>query len=198
MTIRTHILGFPRIGAERELILALEGHARGEVSEAALEETGQQLRARHWALQRDAGLDYVTVGDFAFYDQVANHIALLGCEPDRFACDAQQSPLSRYFQMARGADTQGDASNNALEMGKWFDSNYHYLVPEFSPQTRFSLACERLFEEVAEAQALGHQVKAALIGPLTFCGWARKKRPASTAWRCWNNCCPFMAPCSTA
>ena len=90
MSIHTHILGFPRIGAERELKFALERHWRGEVSEAALEQTGKALRARHWALQRDAGLDYVTVGDFAFYDQVANHIQLLGCEPARFAFDEQQ------------------------------------------------------------------------------------------------------------
>ena len=102
MTIRTHILGFPRIGAARELKSALENHWRGEMSEAALEATGRQLRARHWALQRDAGLACVTVGDFAFYDQVASHIQLLGCEPARFRFDADQSPLSRYFTMARG------------------------------------------------------------------------------------------------
>ncbi|MGK5005509.1 5-methyltetrahydropteroyltriglutamate--homocysteine S-methyltransferase [Janthinobacterium sp. LB2P70] len=186
MTIRTHILGFPRIGAARELKLALESHWRGELSEAALEATGQQLRARHWALQRDAGLDYVTVGDFAFYDQVANHIQLLGCESARFSYAPEQSPLSRYFTMARGAETGTHAEHAdcghahaagtaALEMTKWFDTNYHYLVPELSPQTRFSLACERLLAEVAEAQALGHQVKAALIGPLTFL-WLGKEK----------------------
>ena len=192
MTVHTHTLGFPRIGAERELKHALERHWRGEVSETALEETGRQLRARHWALQRDAGLDYVTVGDFAFYDQVASHIQLLGCEPVRFHFAADQSPLSRYFTMARGADTQAahagcshgashahdhPAGSHALEMTKWFDTNYHYLVPELSPQTQFSLACERLLAEVAEAQALGHPVKAALIGPLTFLWLGKEKTP---------------------
>lgn len=189
MTIRTHILGFPRIGAARELKLALESHWRGELSEAALEATGQQLRARHWALQRDAGLDYVTVGDFALYDQVASHIQLLGCEPPRFSFGPEQSSLSRYFTMARGAETHAEhagcghahhahaAGTAALEMTKWFDTNYHYLVPEWSPQTQFSLACERLLAEVAEAQALGHQVKAALIGPLTFL-WLGKEKTA--------------------
>ena len=194
MTIHTHILGFPRIGAARELKSALERHWRGEVSVAALEETGKALRARHWALQKAAGLDFVTVGDFAFYDQVANHIQLLGCEPARFRYAAEQSPLARYFAMARGADSHADhagcahghahqghnahaASVHALEMTKWFDTNYHYLVPELSPLTRFSLACERLFDEVAEAQALGHQVKAALIGPLTFL-WLGKEKTA--------------------
>ncbi|OFJ48950.1 5-methyltetrahydropteroyltriglutamate--homocysteine S-methyltransferase [Janthinobacterium lividum] len=178
MTIRTHILGFPRIGAARELTLALESHWAGELSEAALEETGQQLRARHWAQQRDAGLDYVSVGDFAFYDQMANHIQLLGCEPARFNFAPEQSPLSRYFTMARGhhhAQHTDSTSKPALEMRPWFDSNYHYLVPELSPQTQFSLACERLLAEVAEAQALGHQVKAALIGPLTFLWLGQEK-----------------------
>ena len=194
MTIRTHILGFPRIGAARELKSALESHWRGEMSEAALEATGRQLRARHWALQRDAGLACVTVGDFAFYDQVASHIQLLGCEPARFDFDAQQSPLSRYFTMARGADSQADraacghghqehgAGRHALEMRKWFDTNYHYLVPELSPLTRFALAGERLFDEVAEAQALGHQVKAALIGPLTFLWLGKEKTPAGSSF----------------
>ena len=191
MTICTHILGFPHIGAARELKLALESHWRGEVSEAALEATGQQLRAAHWAQQRDAGLDYVTVGDFAFYDHMANHIQLLGCEPARFNFAPEQSSLSRYFTMARGNDNHAEpaacnhghaphehsAGNPALEMTKWFDSNYHYLVPELSPQTRFSLACERLLAEVAEAQALGHQVKAALIGPLTFLWLGKEKTP---------------------
>ena len=186
MTIRTHILGFPRIGAARELQSALESHWRGELSEAALEATGRQLRARHWALQRDAGLDYVSVGDFALYDQVANHIQLLGCEPARFRFTQEQSPLSRYFTLARGAQTQTEAQaqhagrchgHHALEMRKWFDTHYHYLVPELSPQTRFSLACERLLAEVAEAQALGHQVKAALIGPLTFLWLGKEKTP---------------------
>ncbi|WP_058049321.1 5-methyltetrahydropteroyltriglutamate--homocysteine S-methyltransferase [Janthinobacterium sp. Ant5-2-1] len=194
MTIRTHILGFPRIGAARELKLALESHWRGELSETALEATGQQLRARHWALQRDAGLDYVTVGDFAFYDQVANHIQLLGCEPARFDFAPEQSPLSRYFAMARGEETHAEhagcghahhahaAGTAALEMTKWFDTNYHYLVPELSPQTQFSLACERLLAEVAEAQALGHQVKAALIGPLTFLWLGKEKTPGESSF----------------
>ncbi|MEC5159897.1 MULTISPECIES: 5-methyltetrahydropteroyltriglutamate--homocysteine S-methyltransferase [unclassified Janthinobacterium] len=190
-TINTHTLGFPRIGANRELKVALEQHWRGELSVDGLEAVGRQLRARHWALQQEAGLDWVSVGDFAFYDQVANHIQLLGCEPARFGFDAAQAPLARYFAMARG-DGGGDAgacdagcgaaehrhgASHALEMTKWFDTNYHYLVPEFTPETQFSLACERLFAEVAEAQALGHAVKAVVLGPLTFL-WLGKERGA--------------------
>src|ERR1700757_1989886 len=136
MTItHTHIPGFPRIGAARELKTALERHWRGELAESELEQVGRELRARHWALQRDAGLDFVTVGDFAFYDQVANHIQLLGCEPARFGFDgARQSRLGRYFAMARGNGEHsacgcGRHDTAALEMTKWFDTNYHYLVP---------------------------------------------------------------------
>jgi len=185
--IQTHVLGFPRIGAQRELKAALESHWRGATSEAELEATGAQLRARHWARQAEAGLDHVTVGDFAYYDQVANHIQLFGCEPARFGF-YEQTPLARYFIMARGesgaapASTEhddhccgGHHSRHALDMTKWFDTNYHYLVPEFSSQTHFRLNEERLLGEVAEARELGHRVKTVLIGPLTLL-WLGKSR----------------------
>jgi 5-methyltetrahydropteroyltriglutamate--homocysteine methyltransferase len=192
-TIHSHIPGFPRIGAARELKFALEANWRGELSDTQLETVGRDLRARHWALQQQAGLDFVTVGDFAFYDQVANHIQLLGCEPARYGFNPEQSQLSRYFTMARGNSSaqhdhascghdhskDGDLyASAALEMTKWFDTNYHYLVPEFTPESAFSLACERLFDEVAEAQALGHAVKAVLLGPLSFL-WLGKAKTAA-------------------
>jgi len=180
--IHTHIPGYPRIGAARELKFALEKHWKGELSETELENTGRALRERHWAVQRDAGLDFVTVGDFAFYDHVANHIQLLGCEPARFGFHAEASPLARYFDMARGATAcrcgQAHGDGHALEMTKWFDTNYHYLVPEFTAETQFALSSERLFDEVAEAQALGHRVKAVLLGPLSFL-WLGKERDDS-------------------
>ncbi|MCL2162751.1 MAG: 5-methyltetrahydropteroyltriglutamate--homocysteine S-methyltransferase, partial [Betaproteobacteria bacterium] len=169
--IQTHILGFPRMGAQRELKFALERHWRGEIDLDELESVGRTLRARHWALQSDIGLDVVTVGDFAFYDHVASHIQLLGCEPERFRFSSDTPELARYFTLARGvAHEAGNAGSEcpALEMTKWFDTNYHYLVPEFMPDTQFSLAGERLFAEVDEALALGHTVKAVLLGPLTF------------------------------
>ena len=178
--IKSHILGYPRIGLQRELKVALEHHWRGEISEQQLEETGAALRKRHWAQQRDAGLDFVTVGDFAYYDHVANHIQLFGCEPARFEFSGQESGLARYFTLARGVASEhrtGTCCNHAhapasgkpaLEMTKWFDTNYHYLVPEFDDATEFTLASGRLLGEVDEAMALGHAVKAVLIGPLTF------------------------------
>lgn len=176
--IRTHILGWPRIGPNRELKFALESHWRGELDEAALEAVGRSLRAQAWASQRAAGLDFVTVGDFAFYDPVAAHIQLLGCEPARFRFAPGQSELSRLFALARGEDRACTCGGGpALEMTKWFDTNYHYLVPEFLPDTRFSLASQRLFTEVEEAQALGHRVKPVLIGPLTFLWLGREKAP---------------------
>lgn len=173
--IALHVPGFPRIGAARELKFALERYWRDELSASELEQTAAALRARHWAAQRDAGLDYVTVGDFALYDHVANHIQLLGCEPTRFAFGAAETPLQRYCIMARGRSGRDEctcgsahAASPALAMTKWFDTNYHYLVPEFDADTTFALSSERLFDEVAEAQALGHAVKVTLLGPLTF------------------------------
>ncbi|BBP03437.1 5-methyltetrahydropteroyltriglutamate--homocysteine methyltransferase [Sulfuriferula plumbiphila] len=181
-----HTLGFPRIGKNRELKFALEKFWRGEIDADTLEATGRELRARHWQLQADAGLDFVSVGDFAYYDQVLNHIQLLGCEPARFGFTGQETELARYFTQARGvasaakpccgghAET-GDQGPRALEMTKWFDTNYHYLVPEFTADTVFRLASERLFNEVREAQALGHKLKVTLLGPLTFLFLGKEK-----------------------
>ncbi len=181
-----HTLGFPRIGAHRELKFALEQHWRGEISATELETVGSTLRARHWSQQRLAGLDFVSVGDFAYYDHLLNHIQLLGCEPARFDFSGKTTELERYFAMARGVSggavdgcahaptTDGQA---ALEMTKWFDTNYHYLVPEFTSTTRFHLASTRLFDEVAEAHALQHPTKVTLVGPLSFL-WLGKSKEA--------------------
>lgn len=204
-TIHTHTLGYPRIGAQRELKFALESYWRGETDAADLLATAAQLRQRHWQTQADAGLDFVTVGDFALYDHVANHIQLLGCEPARFGFDAQTPTLERYFTMARGvasangakqvctsgytpvqtgnpSDATADPASAstgqpALEMTKWFDTNYHYLVPEFDTSTSFFLHSEQLLEEIAQAQALGHRVKAVLLGPLSFLWLGKSKTP---------------------
>ena len=98
--IKSHILGYARMGLQRELKVALERHWRGEIGEQQLEDTGAALRERHWPQQRDAGLDFVTVGDFAYYDHVANHIQLFGCEPARFEFSGRESELARYFTLA--------------------------------------------------------------------------------------------------
>ncbi|HJV82183.1 5-methyltetrahydropteroyltriglutamate--homocysteine S-methyltransferase [Noviherbaspirillum sp.] len=158
-----HTLGFPRIGAQRELKFALESFWRGETDEAALQEVGHGLRERHWTTQARAGLDWVSVGDFAWYDQVLNTLALLGAIPSRFGFDPARLSLSDYFTMARGSN-----KHFAMEMTKWFDTNYHYLVPEWTPDLRFDGGVDWLFDEIVEARAQGHRVKPVLVGPLTL------------------------------
>ncbi len=168
--VRTHILGFPRIGAGRELKRAVEAYWKGATDQAALLETGRELRRRHWALQRDAGLDWVTVGDFAYYDHLHNATALFSAAPPRFGLPAAID-LDGYFAMARGT-----AAQPALAMKKWFDTNYHYLVPEVGTRTRFALNRDWLLPEVREARALGHAVKVVLPSPLTWL-WLAEAEP---------------------
>ncbi|MCG4455875.1 5-methyltetrahydropteroyltriglutamate--homocysteine S-methyltransferase [Pseudomonas sp. MMS21-TM103] len=165
----SHSLGFPRIGGDRELKKALEAHWQGELDEAGLRAVGRQLRADHWQLQKDAGIELLPVGDFAWYDQVLAHSLAFGVIPERFRPANGQPSLDTLFAMARGA-SQGCCGGgaHAQELTKWFDTNYHYLVPEFSADQQFQLSWEQLFEEVAEAHALGHSVKPVLIGPLTY------------------------------
>jgi len=158
-----HVPGFPRIGAGRELKSALEAYWKKELPESGLLEAGRELRRRNWSLQHAAGLDYVTVGDFAWYDHVLQTLAHLGCLPGRFGYDARTLTLPQYFTLARG-----DADHPAMEMTKWFDTNYHYLVPDWSTATRAEGGVTWLFDEVREAQAQGHAVKAVIVGPLTL------------------------------
>ncbi|WP_373975187.1 5-methyltetrahydropteroyltriglutamate--homocysteine S-methyltransferase [Chitinibacter sp. SCUT-21] len=163
VNVKAHILGFPRIGAQRELKFAVEKFWRGEISEGELSQVGQTLRRRHWAWQAEAGLDFVTVGDFAWYDQILNTAALLGAIPARFGFDAKRLSLPQYFELARGNTEQF-----AMEMTKYFDTNYHYLVPEISSKTTFDGGVEWFFHEIEDAITQGHAVKAVLPGPLTF------------------------------
>jgi 5-methyltetrahydropteroyltriglutamate--homocysteine methyltransferase len=169
---RTHIPGFPRIGAQRELKFAQESFWRGESDDQHLRGVARELRARHWQLQRDAGLDFVTVGDFAYYDQMLTMSALLGALPQRFGFEPKALSLAQYYELARG-----NAAQPAMEMTKWFDTNYHYLVPELGPQTRFDGGVEWLFEEIDEALALNLPVKPVLIGPITYL-WLSKSHVA--------------------
>jgi 5-methyltetrahydropteroyltriglutamate--homocysteine methyltransferase len=172
-----HTLGFPRIGADRELKKALEAYWRGDLDAEGLRQTGRELRAAHWQLQKDAGIDLLPVGDFAWYDQVLTHSLMFGVIPQRFAAatdDKGLPTLDTLFAMARGATDSCCGKHNhgeaqyAQELTKWFDTNYHYLVPEFTEDQRFRLSWEQLFEEIDEAKALGHTAKPVLIGPLTY------------------------------
>lgn len=164
-----HTLGFPRIGRDRELKRAQEAYWKGDLDEAGLRAVGADLRARHWQLQKDAGLDWLPVGDFAWYDHVLGQSLLLGVIPERFQ-PAGQPTLDTLFAMARGLSRSGAGQQPqpALALTKWFDTNYHYLVPEFRVDQTFALSWPQLFEEVEEAHVLGYAVKPVLIGPLTY------------------------------
>ena len=162
-----HILGFPRIGERRELKWVLEGYWKGEQSADAVQTVARELRQRHWAMQAEAGCRYVTVGDFSLYDHVLDMSARLGVVPARFGWVGGEVDLDTYFRMARGRAPSG-RSTFACEMTKWFDTNYHYIVPELVPGQTFALSRHDLFEQVEEAKALGHAVKVVLLGPLTW------------------------------
>ena len=170
MTV-SHILGYPRIGAQRELKKATEAYWKGECTRSELESTGRELRLRHWQAQQDAGLDFVSVGDFAFYDQVLNVSVALGAVPARFNAQHEVAggdiDLDTTFRMARGRAPSGDPAA-ACEMTKYFDTNYHYLVPELHEGQTFTLASNRLFDEVDEALRAGFTPKVTLTGPLTW------------------------------
>lgn len=168
----THNLGFPRIGARRELKKALEAYWRSEINNVQLQAIAAELRKRHWILQRDSGIDLIPVGDFALYDQMLSMSALLGAVPARFNTGTNEVGLDLYFAMARGTKNQP-----AMEMTKWFDTNYHYIVPEFDARTKFNITSSQLFKEVAEAKILGILPKVLLIGPLTYLYLGKETAP---------------------
>ncbi|WGK60408.1 5-methyltetrahydropteroyltriglutamate--homocysteine S-methyltransferase [Halopseudomonas sp. SMJS2] len=171
-----HNLGYPRIGRDRELKKALEAYWAGELSAEALQQTGRTLRAEHWQQQAAAGIDLLPVGDFAWYDQVLTHSLMVGAIPQRFAT-AGEPDLDTLFHMARGV-SKGGEDTFACEMTKWFDTNYHYLVPEFTRDQTFDLQWPQLFDEVDEALALGHRVKPVVLGPLTYLWLGKTKGEA--------------------
>lgn len=172
--MQAHNLGFPRIGAQRELKFALEAYWRGEIDRGQLEDQGRALRAANWKRQQQAGLDLVPVGDFSFYDHVLDHSAMFGVVPERFGWSGGEVDLDLYFHMARGRAPSGEPAA-ACEMTKWFDTNYHYLVPEVSKGQVFRLSSQKFFDEVREARALDIPFKPVLIGPLTWLWLAKVK-----------------------
>ncbi|NVD06900.1 5-methyltetrahydropteroyltriglutamate--homocysteine S-methyltransferase [Vibrio sp. JPW-9-11-11] len=168
MTTTTHILGYPRIGDKRQLKFALEKYWRGEIDQAQLKSVGAQLRQTHWQTQAEAGLSYVTAGDFAWYDHVLTTTLLLGHVPKRHRDGFPD--LDTLFKVGRGQSQAscGCSGNAASDMTKWFNTNYHYIVPEFSRDDTFDVSWPQLFEEVNEAQQAGHQVKPVLLGPVSY------------------------------
>jgi 5-methyltetrahydropteroyltriglutamate--homocysteine methyltransferase len=174
ISLQTHNLGFPRIGAKRELKRALESFWARKTSETQLLETAKAIRVENWQRQRPAGIDLIPSNDFSLYDQMLDTCALLGAVPERFHWRGGQVDLATYFTMARGVSGKGDDCGScgapavALEMTKWFDTNYHYLVPELHEGQIFQLSSTKPFDEFAEALALGIRTVPVLIGPMTF------------------------------
>lgn len=176
---KTHILGYPRIGEKRELKFALEKYWRGEIDQNVLKEVGSELRQRNWNVQSESKLSFTTAGDFAWYDHVLTTTLLLGHVPKRHAGgdEGEKSfpDLDTLFRVGRGqsqaacgcsaSSSKGDA---ASDMTKWFNTNYHYIVPEFSKDDTFEVSWPQLFEEVSQAIKAGHNVKPVLLGPLTY------------------------------
>ncbi len=181
--VTTHNLGFPRIGAKRELKFALESYWKGQSSRDELQALGAQLRRRHW--EQQAGLDLAPVGDFAFYDQMLDLSFTLGNLPERVR-GFHGDVLDNTFRVARGRSAKGAEDHSACcgashgdvaagEMTKWFDTNYHYIVPEFSASTEFSLDTSRLLDQLAEARAQGVKAKPVLVGPVTYLALGKAK-----------------------
>ncbi len=173
MTIASN-LGFPPLGAARELKRATEGYWAGKLSAQQLLATGAELRRRHWELQRAIGIDRIPANDFSFYDRMLDTCALVGAVPPRYGWKGNEVDPDTYFAMARGSQGKG-RDVTAMEMTKWFDTNYHYIVPELERGQSFRLASQKPVAEFREAKALGIDATAVLIGPVTFLLLAKTK-----------------------
>ncbi|MEZ0216378.1 MAG: 5-methyltetrahydropteroyltriglutamate--homocysteine S-methyltransferase [Rariglobus sp.] len=192
----THILGYPRIGEKRELKKATEAYWHGQLDRAGLEATARDLRRRHWLAQQSAGIDLIPSNDFSFYDQVLDLTCLVGNVPPRFGWTGGDVDLDTRFAIARGVSsgkdhghaegcTCGHVSTFASEMTKWFDTNYHYIVPEFHAGTTFALSSQKIFDEFSEALALGIKTKPVLVGPVTYLSLGKvhdSKHPHFDRW----------------
>jgi 5-methyltetrahydropteroyltriglutamate--homocysteine methyltransferase len=164
----SNISGFPRIGRQRELKFATEGYWAGKSSAEELAETAKQIRVENWRLMQEAGIDLIPSNDFSYYDQVLDAVALVGAVPERYGSGGGPVDLDTYFAMARGRQAEG-VDVTAMEMTKWFDTNYHYIVPELGPGTSFSLSSSKPFDEHAEAmEELGIDTVPVLVGPVSF------------------------------
>lgn len=172
MTITTHCLGLPRMGARRELKFALEGFWAEKLDRERLIHVADTLQEERLQLQRQAGLSLLTVGDFALYDHVLDTMQLVGAIPKRFSSD---DPLLQSFRMARGRARALEAGVSALEMTKWMNTNYHYLVPEFYPDMAFRIGHEAWFQRIAKAQTNNELLKVSLLGPVSFLYLGKEK-----------------------
>ncbi|WP_243789555.1 5-methyltetrahydropteroyltriglutamate--homocysteine S-methyltransferase [Saccharopolyspora gloriosae] len=176
-TIGSTVLGFPRIGPNRELKRALENYWKSRIGEPELREVARTLRTDTWRSLRDAGLDSVPGNTFSYYDQVLDAAVTFGAVPARFA-ELGLNPLDTYFAMARGVE-----SAPPLEMTKWFDTNYHYIVPEIGPETEFRLTDQTVVDQYNEAAELGITTRPVVVGPLTFLLLSKPRDGAPESFR---------------
>jgi 5-methyltetrahydropteroyltriglutamate--homocysteine methyltransferase len=205
--IQSANLGFPRIGAKRELKKATEAYWKGDIDAPALALAGSELRAWHWRLQKDMGITVIPSNDFSFYDQMLDMTAAVGAIPPRFLSDGDQqrvlangnargvmasavaaasdAGLDQYFAMARGS-----RAAPAMEMTKWFDTNYHYIVPEFHRNQTFKLSSRKALNEFNEAKALGIHTRPVLIGPVTYLMLGKSKSPGLESLSLLDNLLP--------
>ncbi|MDO5971348.1 5-methyltetrahydropteroyltriglutamate--homocysteine S-methyltransferase [Flavivirga aquimarina] len=165
--MKTTILGYPRIGKQRELKKVSEAYWAGKTGKNELLRIGRQIREENWLLQKNMGIDSIPSNDFSFYDQVLDTCLTVGCIPKRYSKLKNKTPLDLYFAMARGIQNK-DIDCTAMEMTKWFDTNYHYIVPEFEKDQTFEFFSTKIIDEYKEALELGIKTKPVLIGPVTF------------------------------
>lgn len=166
----THNLGYPRIGNYRELKKSCEQYWAGNIQPQELEQTAKSIRSFNWQLQREIGIDWIPCNDFSFYDQVLDTCLMTGSIPDRYHDlleEKQLNKLDMVFAMARGYQ-KDNYDITAMEMTKWFDTNYHYIVPEFTAKQKFSFFNDKVVREFVEAKSLGIQAKPVLLGPVSF------------------------------
>jgi 5-methyltetrahydropteroyltriglutamate--homocysteine methyltransferase len=162
-------LGFPRMGLHRELKKALEAYWSGKVDEPGLLAAGKSLKRNHWLLQQQIGIGHIPSNDFSFYDHVLDTTAMVGAVPDRYFWAGPELGLATYFSMARGAARKASQLDvPAMEMTKWFDTYYHYIVPEFQAKQSFSLGSLKPVEDFLEAKAAGVHTRSVLLGPVSF------------------------------
>jgi 5-methyltetrahydropteroyltriglutamate--homocysteine methyltransferase len=170
MNLKTQILGYPRIGAKRELKKAVEAYWKGTISRDELEKISSELRQTHWQKQQAAGIDFIPSNDFSYYDHVLDTIGMVGAVPERFEFNGDLVDLDLYFTMARGVrpGQTGEGTTQAMEMTKWLNTNYHYIVPEFHPNQQFRLACYKPIKDFKMALEMGFQTQPVLLGPISF------------------------------
>ncbi|KAL5830695.1 hypothetical protein ACOSQ3_016113 [Xanthoceras sorbifolium] len=162
-TMASHVVGYPRMGPKRELKFALESFWDGKNSADELQKVSADLRSSIWKQMADAGIKYIPSNTFSYYDQVLDTTAMLGAVPPRYSWDGGEIGFDVYFSMARG-----NASVPAMEMTKWFDTNYHYIVPELGPHVNFSYASHKAVQEYKEAKGLGVDTVPVLVGPVSY------------------------------